>query len=1558
LSDLNEQLQVNLQINEAIRARNELLNHSGNQLKSQIDLAWELCSAMECGENIDALKGKILSTREAIGSLSASAEKAAGKTKSMNKATEESASIFQKAGKFIKTALGYLTGWTLMKKGVEWMKNAFDSMIPTIKNLAKNTFNFFKTAISYIGRAKEGLIEMSYRLGQVTEYTRALERVRDKFGDLEKGTSKILKDSLRPMRSEFNQLTASGVTFSAVFGRGPDGMAKAIEFNAELMEKLNGGTERLRNEIGQNIAAMAIYRKGMGFTAEQQATLVALADSQGKNIVEVQHQYAKFSLEMGKRFGLDSKVIGRAMADMTANVGDFGTLSTKQLAQVATYTQKLGIETKALQGVIKKYDDFENAAKSAAMLNQTFGMQVDVLKLMKEEDPAARLNQLQRSFQATGRSYDQLSRAERRRLAELSGLDDKSAALAFSQNGLSMSYEEVQAAGEETEDKFKDLNETLKELSKNIAKNFYDPNKYKSFFEAFLGGFNRGIELSAPFMQVMRNIQRSLRIVEMAGYRLGKVFVDVFPGVKQLFEGLAKYFDPATASSRMNQVVSVFTKFFKTLQKGPEHVRQAMLDLWNSLSKDFFKIFNLAGEGSKGMMLDGLKKILTTAINMAMSFAEIIVKEVANGIRKVIGLLIKGSEERKMMGKFYEGVMEGPSIDWKSLFGESWEGLKDSFTNDLLPALGDLGKLIWNKIKQGFRWVTKKIDEWLTETFEWWPNVKKSLQEFYQKIEKWFLDLAQSVKDFFAPFIEAYEKDGWEKSIGGKGENLEKLLKEKFKFIFDFFDNVKTIYNDFKKAWEEGEWFTKGEDGIETGLRVELEKKISSALSSIGEYIWNLFLNQFKNEKGEAKGFGSELILGIFDPKEGESVMGNFAWWSIRALGKALWAGVKGLGSMLLSILESIFVDFPVWLAGKLGDLLNFLLVDVIAGGLGYLAGSILSIGVHLDEFIFVTLPAKINAAAEWLNKKITEIGEWFSNMWKPISDWWENFSISKFIDDMYAKFVAFIKSIEEKFKQLAEWWENFSIKDFAKQKGEQLGEWTGEKLNAIEEGVKEAGKSIVNGVVDIKDSVVTWWNKPSTGFWTKMTDAFESSAVTAGIHFGVLEEQVTDNLHSIENQVKQTAIAVQNASDQMSVDVPMSSAPNQSQMTSEMQSSASFTPMTDNLMFTPIPDDKMEISPDKIKEAAAKVSNLQQMEVLTKKIESLGSVETKLDDAIKTLPNESKMTNIRQKMEQVVESFNTLNENIGVAMDDLKKPDASVKKLDADSMGAIGQIASLKETLVKIGASTLSTKDFSRATNHIKNSLNNLSAVWNADDGIKKSAEKVKLDDTTKINIENLSNVISLISVFSESMKIMIKNVTTSENIKDFFKNLNSSIKQVKVGVENIEKNTATNIKFDEQKLKDYLQPMSTIQSELTTVSDLSIPTDHIDSLVANVHASLEKIDGIFIRLRKILPNGISATAIAIARELTAMDNTFKSLPKSEVIATAVKVGEAFNGSTNGTLTFKHENININLAVNVEMSAEQIARGVIKARVKGTEGKADKEVRVVTDPNVPDFEF
>jgi hypothetical protein len=102
-------------------------------------------------------------------------------------------------------------------------------------------------------------------------------------------------------------------------------------------------------------------------------------------------------------------------------------------------------------------------------------------------------------------------------------------------------------------------------------------------------------------------------------------------------------------------------------------------------------------------------------------------------------------------------------------------------------------------------------------------------------------------------------------------------------------------------------------------------------------------------------------------------------------------------------------------------------------------------------------------------------------------------------------------------------------------------------------------------------------------------------------------------------------------------------------------------------------------------------------------------------------------------------------------------------------------------------------------------------------------------------------------------------------------------------------------------------------------------------------------------------LPESVIAKAEQTVEAVKRMDANFRELAATPVVATAIAIGESFKGG--GTVTFRHENININLAVNVEMSAEQIARGVMKAKVKGTEGKADVEVSVVTNPSNPDFD-
>ena len=67
------------------------------------------------------------------------------------------------------------------------------------------------------------------------------------------------------------------------------------------------------------------------------------------------------------------------------DITNFGHLSDIELQRVAARATQLGVEMKDLAGVFNKFGTFEDAANSAALLSQTFGMNVDANRVPSTE---------------------------------------------------------------------------------------------------------------------------------------------------------------------------------------------------------------------------------------------------------------------------------------------------------------------------------------------------------------------------------------------------------------------------------------------------------------------------------------------------------------------------------------------------------------------------------------------------------------------------------------------------------------------------------------------------------------------------------------------------------------------------------------------------------------------------------------------------------------------------------------------------------------------------------------------------------------------------------------------------------------------------------------------------------------------------------------------------------------------------------------------------------------------------------------------------------------------
>ena len=176
--------------------------------------------------------------------------------------------------------------------------------------------------------------------------------------------------------------------------------------------------------------------------------------------------------------------------------------------------------------------------------------------MINEQDPAARIDMLRKAFFETGKDITKLSRQERNYLAATAGIEDQALNAVFALKNQSKSYDEVTHAGQTAEQQQLTQAEATKKLSDSIERMIKSGRREGGFFDRFMMGFKRGMRWAKPFRDVMRGIRRSLWEAERAGRRVGRVFVESFPGIKKFLEGMKDFFDPKKFKRMGGKVVS------------------------------------------------------------------------------------------------------------------------------------------------------------------------------------------------------------------------------------------------------------------------------------------------------------------------------------------------------------------------------------------------------------------------------------------------------------------------------------------------------------------------------------------------------------------------------------------------------------------------------------------------------------------------------------------------------------------------------------------------------------------------------------------------------------------------------------------------------------------------------------------------------------------------------------------------------------------------------------------------------------------------------------------
>ena len=564
--ELQTQLQINQQINKVLADRSKQLSAMQQQLTSQTQMAAELCRAMEC-KDLDGLQDRINGLNDSFKNAAEGAQElGSAQSAASQEMAEGLENSREKAGGLLDSIssvkAGALAGGAGFMKAFSGVGGMMKMVAGGVMGVAGNLLNVGKALIAAPFSMLKGLVSMAAAgSGGTDELRQAMEGLRGEMGDLSKGEGAAVMKGFDNLKSSSGALAKSGLNVSQVFGIGKAGLAKMLQAVGEIAKEAGASFSMMKDTLAEAADAAVMLNKGLGMSNKALAEMARKAHNSGQSARDEMIEMGSMAIQMGDQFGVSSKTIGKNMSAMIENVEDFGNMSKKQLAATATYMAKLGLEAKDLQGVIGKFDDFESAAEGVSSLNQAFGIQLDTMEMMNAQNPAERIDMMKDAFHEAGKSVDDMTRAEKKLMAEQMGLSVSAMENVMAAENQGVAYEDMEAAAEDAEANKMSEKEVMLELAKSVEKLVHSGDGVTGFFDAFKKGFGKGFAQGKGFKELMSAIRKSLQVVYKFGKKFGKMISELL-GKLGLWKSLKKIFNPAVFEKFFGKALGYFQKFF------------------------------------------------------------------------------------------------------------------------------------------------------------------------------------------------------------------------------------------------------------------------------------------------------------------------------------------------------------------------------------------------------------------------------------------------------------------------------------------------------------------------------------------------------------------------------------------------------------------------------------------------------------------------------------------------------------------------------------------------------------------------------------------------------------------------------------------------------------------------------------------------------------------------------------------------------------------------------------------------------------------------------------
>jgi hypothetical protein len=584
-------------------------------------------------------------------------------------------------------ALGALSG---LQQGFKNLMAAGSGFMGIASSLISSLWDIGKAIISIPFKMFSALIEMANSAsGGISELAQAINELRKQFGALSGPTNSAIMSTAKSM----GKLSVGGISAMRLFGN----LADRVKLMTELMSEGGASMRRFAQEIEDSGGATLALQKGLGISNEHMKGLAHRARASGKGINDTLVGIQKQAEALGKRFGLDAKVISRGMAAAANDMKHFGHMSTKQLGVAVAYAEKLGLELDDIAGTLDQFVTFEDAAEHVSALNAQFGTNIDLEEMMAAESPAEQMAIVQKAMEAQGRSLKDLTYRERMYFKEHAGWTDAQFEAAAATKDSASMLNDMKKESEAAEKKVVSQEEAMSKLADAIDRVFKDGGERpKSFFDALVKGMERGLNQIPAVRALFGNIRKSTDQFTFAGMKLVKMIYENFPGITKIVAGLTDLFDPKRIGGMLDGVINIFKGFFKKLKKGDASFKDMMAEL----KEEFFNFFRKSGPGADTLMQGfsefflGVKVILAGGIEWLLTSVADLVNSVIDAITNPPNLSGVGDAAQNYLSPIGEAFANGWAVLGPAL-GRLFGVLVDKMGEVVVPKIKEAAIKYW-----------------------------------------------------------------------------------------------------------------------------------------------------------------------------------------------------------------------------------------------------------------------------------------------------------------------------------------------------------------------------------------------------------------------------------------------------------------------------------------------------------------------------------------------------------------------------------------------------------------------------------------------------------------------------------------------------------------------------------------------------------------------------------------------------------------------------------------------------------------------------------------------